>query len=408
MRNRRQLKFFGFLAGVVFLSVFALWRVYYLKIAPTKENIADALRIQGAQQGGQFQRLPDQIELFEGDRRLSVRAEYTIHRELQTEMEGLFKQYSPEYGAFVALDANTGQILSLVSYTANNKKITKDHFALRATFPSASVFKVVTAAAAIAERRFTSSSQIKFQGRAHTLYRRQILESEPRGWLRSMSLKEAFGKSVNSVFGRLGVFNLGPGVVRDYAKRFGFNRAIASDLPIESGRAEISEDPYELAEATSGFTQRNTMSPLQGALIAAAIVNGGLMVEPYAIQRLMNSKDEVVYESEGSSISKRVLPERVIPEMKELMAHTVTMGTSRQSFRGFHRSKYAVVNVGGKTGSLTGSHPIGKYDWFIGYGSYKNRKIALATLTIHDKYWTVKSAHLARRAIENYFKPFIK
>jgi beta-lactamase class D len=60
--------------------------------------------------------------------------------------------------------------------------------------------------------------------------------------------------------------------------------------------------------------------------------------------------------------------------------------------------------VGGKTGSLTGLDPEGKYDWFVGFASHGDQRIAVAALTIHRKLWRVKSSYLARKAIENYFK----
>ena len=59
--------------------------------------------------------------------------------------------------------------------------------------------------------------------------------------------------------------------------RSGFNRKIDSDMPIQEGRADFTADPWSLAEAASGYTRDNTMSPMQGALIGAAIANDGKM-----------------------------------------------------------------------------------------------------------------------------------
>jgi cell division protein FtsI/penicillin-binding protein 2 len=91
-------------------------------------------------------------------------------------------------------------------------------------------------------------------------------------------------------------------------------------------------------------------------------------------------------------------------EIRSLMKETVLHGTSRGSFRGFFRKDFMDFDVGGKTGSLTGFDPKGKYDWFVGYAHSSGRKIAVAALTIHEKQWRVKSSYLARRAIESYFK----
>ena len=66
------------------------------------------------------------------------------------------------------------------------------------------------------------------------------------------------------------------------------------------------------------------------------------------------------------------------------------------------------LEVGGKTGSLTGNHPKGKYDWFVGYAKRGDRSLGLAVLTIHEEKWTVKSSYLASKAIEQYFDSEIK
>ncbi|MBU6376355.1 MAG: penicillin-binding protein, partial [Bdellovibrionales bacterium] len=103
--------------------------------------------------------------------------------------------------------------------------------------------------------------------------------------------------------------------------------------------------------------------------------------------------------------AQSVLSPQVASELLDLMRETVASGTSRKSFRGFHRGKTAAIDAGGKTGSLTGTNPQGKYDWFVGYGVLENRKIALAALTINKKEWRIKSSVLARRAIETYLLP---
>ena len=61
------------------------------------------------------------------------------------------------------------------------------------------------------------------------------------------------------------------------------------------------------------------------------------------------------------------------------------------------------VEVGGKTGTLSGTNPTGKYDWFVGYAQRNSRKLAYAVLCINEEKWYVKSAYVARKAIEHYF-----
>jgi cell division protein FtsI/penicillin-binding protein 2 len=298
------------------------------------------------------------------------------------------------------MDAETGQILSIVSYSS--KEHIEDNLALRSDFPSASVVKVVTAAAAIEKKDFNSTTVVPFNGRAHTLYRRNVLQDKVTRWTSFPTLKDAFAKSINTVFGKIGN-SVGSQELAVYANRFGFNRKITADLPLRPGTAEIPDDTWGIAEAASGFTRENTMSPLQGALIAAAIANDGKMMEPYVVRSVYSEKGEVLYNAEPR-VASLAIDSSTASILRELMAQTVTHGTSKKQFRGFFRKEFANLDVGGKTGSLTGMSPRGKYDWFVGYARNDERKVAVAALTIHDKLWRVKSSYLARRAFEQMFK----
>ena len=348
-----------------------------------------------------FQDFPTDFELNLEGKPTPVVVQYTFDSFLQGRMEKLFSDYRPDYGAFVAIDAKTGRVLSMVSY-AHNRQL-KDHLALRATFPSASVFKVVTAAAAIAEKNFSGDTEISFSGRNHTLYKSAILKSTPTRWTKTMTLKKAFGLSVNTVFGKMGAYTVGAEKLREYATRFGFNRKISADFPLQEGKATIQDDAWELAESASGYTKDNRMSPLQGALIAASVVNDGVMMEPYLIENIFSQDGQKLYSSYLQAASQTVSSDTA-RELRRLMRETISSGTSRKHFRGFFKSRFAEIEVGGKTGSLTGDDPKGKYDWFVGYGEYHGQRVAIAALTVNERVWRVKSSYVARRAIETYFQ----
>ncbi|MGK5081964.1 penicillin-binding transpeptidase domain-containing protein [Bdellovibrionota bacterium FG-1] len=364
----------------------------------TKENLSQAL--------GETKALfefPSDLEISINEKeKFHAIIQYSFDAKLQESMEQLFKSYSPDYGAFVAMDAVTGRVLAMVSYSRDPK--IKENLALRATFPSASVFKVVTAAAAIQEQKLNPNSIIQFTGANHTLYRSNIMKNRVNRWSRYSTLKEAFAKSINTVFGRIGAYQVGTEKLQNYASRFGFNRAIASDFPMQQGHAHIANDAdaWDLAQTASGYTRENTMSPMQGALIAAAVANDGVMMEPFVVQSVYSPEGGSLYTSEPKVASVVVKPETA-SEIRALMTETVTHGTSRKSFRGFFKGPFKELSVGGKTGSLTGMDPPGKYDWFVGYADGGPHRIAVAALTIHKKQWRVKSSYLARKAMEQYF-----
>lgn len=366
------------------------------KVGLNKNQIALALDSAGA-----FHDFPGELEMAIDGNRQKVVVQYAFDSKLQEAMENQFRTYRPDYGAFVAIDAATGRVLSMVSYSG--KGDIKENLALRATFPSASVFKVVTAAAAIAEQHYKPDTMISFNGRNHTLFRSNIVNAKTTRWTRHMSLREAFAHSVNTVFGRIGAYTVGADRLAHYADRFGFNRKIQTDLPMQEGKAPIQNDPWLLAETASGYTRDNTMSPLQGALIAAAIANDGIMMEPYAIDSIHSTDGQSIYAA-SPKVSTVAIDSQTAETVKTLMRETVLRGTSRKSFRGFFKREFADLDVGGKTGSLTGMDPPGKYDWFVGYADSGSRRIAVAAVTVHQKLWRVKSSFLARKAIESFFK----
>ena len=369
--------------------------------ALTKGKLAEALA-----DSTNFFHFPTEVDLADdlhmaGHKPVHAIVEYSFDSKLQDTMEQTFRAYGPDYGAFVALDAKTGRILSMVSYTRDPS--IQGNLALKATFPSASVFKVVTAAAAIEQDKFDANTVIPFAGANHTLYRHNVFGTKTNRWTRYSTLREAFAKSINTVFGKIGAYNLRPQQLRLYADRFGFNRTISSDVQVQQGHAPIPEDPWGVAEAASGYTRDNTMSPLQGALIASAIVNDGVMMEPYLVQSVYHTDGTPMYAAQPTVSSATVDP-ATAQEIRKLMRETLINGTCQRAFHGFHKGLCSLIDVGGKTGSLSGLNPKGRYDWFVGFADDGGEKIAFASLTIHKEFWRVKSSYLARKAIETYFK----
>jgi cell division protein FtsI/penicillin-binding protein 2 len=346
---------------------------------------------------------PREIEVQVGLRKEKVIPSYSLDLLSQHKMEKLISQYRPDYGAFVAVDATTGAILSLVSYTREPKDI--GNLVLKATFPAASIFKVVTAAAAIDQKKADPNTVVSYTGSNHTLYKRNLSQKFNPRWARRVTLREAFARSINSVFGKVGLYILKPQELNEYAKRFQFNQAITADVPVQPGTFYLeAEDGYKVAEAASGFTRMAQMSPLQGALMAASIVNEGVMMEPYLVSSLHSVPGEVVYKSEIKPLGQ-VMEPKTAKNLREMMMETVSRGTSHKSFRDLLRKKIShEIEMGGKTGHLTGLVPKGNYDWFVGYATDGKKKVALAALTINEDTWRVRASYLARQFFENYFK----
>ena len=352
------------------------------------------------QRGG----IPGEIEVLVDGLPQAARVTYTLDPFLQGYMERQMRLFGPDHGAFVALDAVTGRVLVLVS--RSRKPSVVGNLALRSSFPVASLFKIITAAAVLDRDRADSESEIAFNGSDHTLYRRNVEQTRLTRWTRRMSLREAFARSVNTVFAKVGIFMLSPEDLAEYAGRFGFNRAISAGIPMEEGTVSIDGDRWRMAELASGFNRVALMSPLQGAVIAGTVSNDGVMMQPYLVDRLDSASGESLYDALPREASRAVTP-RAAAELREMMRETVLRGTSRRSFRDLLVSRRARGWVfGGKTGSLSGEDPKGKCDWFVGFAhephgqGWTGRRVAVAALTVNEKNWRVKSSYLARLFFE--------
>jgi len=327
---------------------------------------------------------------------------YTLDQDLQNWASARLKKYNPDYGVFVAIDPDTGKVLAMTSSRRDDQQ--SADLALNATYPAASTFKVITAAAAIEEGIATPSTIYSYNGKSTSLYKNQVFKVKKNKWTRSLSLKMAFAKSVNPIFGRLGAEDLGDKKLMEYAERFGFNAQFVSDFEFDNGRISIEPgNSWEAAESASGYTRRNTLSPMHGAALAASIVNGGNLISPSIVESVTDAQNNVLYSSD-LPVKISILSETTAESMQELMAATIAKGTGRKSFRKFTKKKFPGVLTGGKSGHLSGKTPKGTYDWFIGYGERNSRKIAYAMLCINKEKWYVKSSVFAREALEHYFR----
>lgn len=355
-----------------------------------KDHIADHVRTRSLPESLEFANLPGK----------PTRIHYHIDRELQAAVEAELEKYRPDYGMVVALDAETGRILAMADVRRDGED--HDNMALRASYPAASVFKTVTAAAAIDIGKARASTVVPYNGKTTTLFKRDVFNHRNNQWTRHDTLEESFARSANTVFARLGIFTVGGDRLMEYSERFLFNRPLDADIPIEESTLEMDpEEEWSIAETASGYTRSTNISPIHGALLAATVVNDGSMPAPRLIDAITDEYGIILFESE-TAFPKPVVSRETATEMRKLMRETVASGSASKPFRGFEKN-FANVEVGGKTGSLTGFHPEGKYDWFVGYATDGDRKIAYAALCINKEYWYVKSAHLARRLVESYF-----
>ncbi|MBI3593837.1 MAG: penicillin-binding protein [Nitrospirae bacterium] len=325
---------------------------------------------------------------------------YTVEPFLQEKMKKYFKDRRVPYGVFVAIDPYSGRVLAMVEHSSYHPKV--KGWAVKASYPSASVFKLVTAAAAIEEKKASPDTMISFQGGLYHL-RRNNWEVHPERDFRKISLTDALAKSANVPFAKAATLWLDNATLLNYANAFGFNQAIPFEIPLQISHASIAEDPKEVAYTAAGFGDTE-MSPIHGALIASAIGNGGDLIVPHLIDKIIDQEGNEIYSPKREVIG-HVVSSNTTELLKEMMGQTIISGTSRRAFRRYHRSAaLRDITVGGKTGSLTGNDPPGKYSWFVGMAPLEKPEVAIAALVINNGHWRIKGSDVAKEGFTNFFK----
>ncbi|MFZ0530404.1 MAG: penicillin-binding protein 2 [Propionicimonas sp.] len=278
-------------------------------------------------------------------------------------------------GAVVALDVKTGAVKALVSYPSYDpndlathdlqasqvawKKLNADPdrpMANRASaeiYPPGSTFKLVTAAAGLAQG-MTPDSMIDA-----TPYRlpgsTKVIAGRCGG--DEVSLSQALMVSCNPGFARLGA-ELGDESLRDQAESFGFGTKFLTDLKAAASRFPEELDSAQTAMSAIGEYEV-AASPLQMAMVAAAIANDGVVMEPYIVNRVLDSDLKVTSQTSPHQHSVALSPENA-DAMREMTIGVVEDGTG-------HRAQIPGVTVGGKTGTAHSDNERRPYAWFTAW-----------------------------------------
>ena len=337
-------------------------------------------------------------------------------------------------GAVVALNPKTGAIYAMASSPTFNQNLVnqKNGFAkiakIRGTchdasalydnatqglYPPGSTFKLVTASAALDTGAVTPSTQY-YAGSYCTEYGTKVYNSaspdspNAHETFGNISVAAALENSVNSVFCKIGI-QIGAAKILEYAKRFGFYSLPPLDTPPNTINASGlynkgklwypknpdngSVDPGRLAFGQ----ERMLVTPLQMALVAATIANGGVQARPYLVQK--------VVAPDGSNVSTtaprmlgRVIKPQTAAELKQMMRLVVQGGTAASV--GFPPA----LDVAGKTGTAE-LNLNNIYDsWFVSFAPANDPKIAVAVVVEKqvNGFGATFAAPIAKDILENF------
>lgn len=297
-------------------------------------------------------------------------------------------------GAVVAIRPDTGEVLALVSSPAYDPNLLLgpqaaeqwqvlldeesrplSDRATRELYPPGSTFKTIVASAAIEngifapETEFPDPAQYELPGSTAVI---SNAGDRPCNDGNVTTLLRAFVRSCNTTFARIAV-EVGAPAIGRVAEGFGFN----SSLPFPWDPAEsvfqtdlLADDPAALAQ--SGIGERDVRAtPLQMAIVAAAIANQGQVMAPYLVGSVFDADGAEVEVVQPQKLDQAVSAD-VAAVITQMMERVVTEGTGRLA-------AVPGVRVAGKTGTATGT--AGRpHAWFIGFAPVDHPTIAIAVL----------------------------
>ncbi|MGI8576537.1 MAG: peptidoglycan D,D-transpeptidase FtsI family protein [Nocardioidaceae bacterium] len=299
-------------------------------------------------------------------------------------------------GAVVALDPKTGAILALASTPSYDPNVlaTHDYTAAQAAFkrltaspvnpmidratqqsyPPGSTFKLVTAAAALSNG-YSPTTTVKGGYSLDLPLSTAVLHNENGSGCGGdqITLTQALIVSCNVSFADLGL-KLGAGKLRAQAEKFGFNEDYLDQLP--NG---VSNFPTKLdapSTALSAIGQYDvSATPLQMAMVTAAIANGGAVMKPYIVDEV-RSPDLDVLDKAKPEVLHQAVSASVAGELTQMMVDVVNTGTGTPA-------QIPGVSVAGKTGTANSTATKAPYAWMVAFAPADNPQVAVAVLVEH-------------------------
>jgi len=287
-----------------------------------------------------------------------------IQHAIESEIEKLAKSYKPKAVSVIAANPVTGEILGLANYPAfdpNDTSGIKTDFvrnrAIADSFEPGSVFKLVTASAALEEGIVDFDTGFFCENGSYRVGKRTLHDYHAYG---KLTFREVIEKSSNigtaKVAGLLGREKLAA-----YIKKFNFSGPTGIDLPGEAGGIMRDPSGWSYVDMTTvPMGQGIAVTALQLAAAISAIANEGVLMKPYVVKEVLSDDGRPARVNKPSPVRK-VVSKQTADKVKEILKGAVERGTGR-------RAKIARYTAAGKTGTAQKVNPDGGY--------YKNKYIA--------------------------------
>jgi peptidoglycan glycosyltransferase len=363
------------------------------------------------------------IDLITGKTTKGATVQLTINSKAQTAAYEALKALGKP-GGVVAIDPRNGQILALASYPSFDPNLLAIHDgaklnkvdnqllkdkaqplvnrALQGTYPPGSTFKIVTSSALLTQSPGTTVNTNVDSPTTLTLPQTQHVLHNDQGELcgngsGQAPLITAFAQSCDTTFAKIGI-QLGANALNDMAQKFGMNNTDLN-IPLPVAKSNYVIPPSQALTAFSAIGQfSDTVTPLQEAMLAAAIANNGTLMKPYLVKQVTASDLSTVQATSQSALSEPVTSS-VASSVKQMMLAVVQQpeGTAyafRQAVTG--------VEIAGKTGTAeTGQVKLNDAA-FTCFAPFANPNIAVGVIIQGGGYGASAAAPIAVQVIKAY------
>jgi penicillin-binding protein A len=310
-------------------------------------------------------------------------------------------------GAVVALQPSTGKVLAMVSSpTYDPNQLASHNFgdvqkawnrlnadkdrpllnrAIQEVYPPGSTFKLVTAAAALSSGQYTPETKVKGGPSLDLPLTTTNLVNENGSSCGGdpITLTQALEVSCNVSFGSIGL-RLGADALRAQAQKFGFGQTYLNDLNGQAA-SRFPAHPNAPQTALSAIGQYNVAAtPLQMAMVASGIANGGTVMRPYVVDEIRAPDLSVLDQTQPEAYRSNAISASVARQLTSMMVAVVDRGTATTA-------QIPGVKVAGKTGTAQSAPSRPPYAWFVSFAPADNPQVAVAVL--------VEDAGVARNAI---------
>jgi cell division protein FtsI (penicillin-binding protein 3) len=300
----------------------------------------------------------------------------------ERELDNIYKTYHAKGASIVVIDPHTGAILALANRPTfdpnEHAKINKEQLRNRSIcdlFEPGSVFKIVTASAALEERKVVEEDRFFCENGAYRVSTHILHDHRPHGWL---TFREVIEQSSNIGTTKVAQI-LGPDVLYRYIRLFGFGKKLGIDLPGEiSG---MTKEPRLWSKVSIGAVpigQEVGVTALQLATAVSVIANGGQLMKPYIVKEIRDRQGETI-NAFSPLLIRKVISLDTAARMKKILTGVVENGTGKLA-------KVATFTAAGKTGTGQKLEPNGAYSHnkfvasFIGFAPAEDPLIAIAVV----------------------------